>query len=81
MYKVWEAGLEASILVRKVNLPFDGLESLLLNSDYKVAVLPDSVYADEIKYSNILMWQKAWKERVEPYLEDYKPYYGKLKAL
>ena len=75
MYKVWEAGLEASILVRKVNLPFDGLESLLLNSDYKVAVLPDSVYADEIKYSNILMWQKAWKERIEPNLEFYSEYY------
>ena len=53
----------------------DGLESLLANSDYKVAVMPDSVFEDEIKFSNIPMWQKAWTERVEPNIDFYKEYY------
>ena len=75
MFRHWKAALGASLLVRRINLPFDGLESLLKNSDYKVAVMPDSIFEDEIKFSNIPMWQEAWTERVEPHLDFYMEYY------
>ena len=76
LFRIWKAALGASILVRIVDLPFHGLESELLNSDYKVAVMPGSVFEDTIKHSNIPMWQKAWNEKVEPHLDFYADYYG-----
>ena len=75
VYKVWEATLDASLLVRKVNLPFDGLETLLLNSDYRIATFPDSAYTDSFKFSKVPERKKAWSERIEPYMEFYEEYF------
>ena len=75
VYKFWEATLDASLLVRKVNLPFDGLETLLLNSDYRVATFPDSAYTDGFKYSKVPERKKAWTERIEPNMDFYEEYY------
>ena len=46
----------------------------MINSDYEIAVFPDSYYADAFKYSKNPLWQKAWKERIEPNLDFYDKY-------
>ena len=38
IYKYWEAMLTASLMARKINLPFMDVETLLQNSDYQIAV-------------------------------------------
>ena len=36
-------------------------------------VLKGTAYVDSFRYGNTPTLQKAWKERIEPYLKDY-PY-------
>ena len=75
VYKFWEATLDASLLVRKVNLPFDSLETLLLKSDYRVLTPPGYAYTVEFKYTNDPTRKKAWSERIEPNMEFYEEYF------
>ena len=79
LYLQWEAMLISYLAKRVVSVPFDGISSLVTKTDYKIALRPGSYPEDVFKTATDPIWQKAWKERVEPYLEDYKPYYGRLK--
>lgn len=70
-------------MVQKVNLPFDGIETLMINSDYKILVMPGTITANAFKNSKDPIWQKAWADRIEPNLDFYKEYLkaqGKLVA-
>ena len=62
---------------RVFTLPFDGLSKLLKDTDYKIAVMPGSYSEDAFKESKDPLWQIAWVERIQPYLEYYKKYTGK----
>ena len=64
----------SSLFVRKVVLPFDGIEELVLFSDSKIFVVPDSALMDRFKFSKDPIWQRAWSERIEPNMDFYDAY-------
>ena len=76
LYLQWEAMLISYLAKREITLPFNDMSSLVTKSDFKIAVIPGSSYEDAFKTATDPFWKKAWKERIEPYLEYYKPYYG-----
>ena len=45
-------------------------------TDYKVAVQPGTYGQSVFEDSLDPIWQSAWKERTEPYLDHYKSYYS-----
>ena len=63
-------------MVQKTNLPFDGIETLMLNSDYKIAIYPGTIDEDAFQHSNNPVMKKAWKERIEPYVDFYKEFFS-----
>ena len=56
---------------RRVKLPFDSIETLLSNSDYKIGVMPGYYNEEFFKTSSDPIIQRAWIERIQPYLDDY----------
>ena len=61
-------------MVQKVNLPFDGIETLMINSDYNILVMPGTNTEDAFKNSKDPIMQKAWLDRIEPNMDFYKEY-------
>ena len=61
-------------MVQKVNLPFDGIETLMMNSDYNILVMPGTITEDAFKNSKDPIMQKAWVDRIEPNMDFYKEY-------
>ena len=76
LYRYWEATLDASLLVEKTNLPFDGIETLMMNSNYRIAVYPGTLHEDFFRHSNDPVMKKAWTERIEPYMDFYKEHFA-----
>ena len=76
LYLQWEAMLISYLATRVLNIPFDGIGTLVSESDFKISLIPGSSYEDAFKVSKDPEWQKAWKERLQPYLGDYVPYAG-----
>ena len=66
---------------RVITLPFDSVKSLLEKSDFNIGVAAGSAMEDIFKFSNDPDFQRAYKERIEPYLDRYKPYGRKLNDL
>ena len=58
-------------MVQKVNLPFDGIETLMSESDFKIGVAPGSAQMDFLRQSSNPIHKKAWVERTEPYVDAY----------
>ena len=52
-------------------LPFYSIETLIKNTDYKIAMLPGSSYEDSFRYTTNPVWKQAFKQRIEPYLDQY----------
>ena len=77
IYYYWEAMLVSYLAARIIVLPFTGIETLMADSEYLIAVWPGT-YSQAVFESSIdPVWQKAWNERMKPYMEDYIPYAGK----
>ena len=76
LYWYWEAMLISYLATRVIVLPFDGIATLLTKSDFQIAIMPGSGHEDAFKFSTDDIWQRAWKERIQPYLEDYRPYFS-----
>ena len=74
LYLQWEAMLISYLATRVLAIPFDGISSLLDDSDFQISLVPGSSYEDAFKTSIDPVWQKAWINRIQPYLEDYRPY-------
>ena len=70
----WENMLISYLATRKIVLPFKNVEELIRTSNFKIALNPGSGAEDSFKYSTNPFWQEAWKERIEPDLQDYKGY-------
>ena len=75
MYWHWEAMLISYLTTRVIVLPFDGVAGLL-NTPFQIALNPGSSYEDAFKTSTDPTWQEAWTDRIQPYLDDYRPYAG-----
>ena len=72
----WNSNLKSYLVTRSIQYPFDRLETLLSTTDLKIAVLPGSAHQDNFALSAKPLHSKAWKERIEPFLDEYKPYQG-----
>ena len=74
----WNANLISSLTTVNMQLPFDGLETLLKETDFKIGVLPGSAHMDNFALSKRPNYEKAWNKRIKPFLDEYKPYQGDL---
>ena len=75
-YLQWEAMLISYLARRVINVPFDGISTLVTTTDFKITLMPGTSIEDSFKTSTDPLWQKAWTDRIEPFLDEYKPYYG-----
>ena len=75
-YVMWESMLVSYLAATIIVLPFDGINTLMSQTDYKVAVQPGTYGQSVFEDSLDPIWQSAWKERTEPYLDHYKSYYS-----
>ena len=60
-------------------MPFNNMQELY-DSDYKLANRPGTSNWDSFKYGNAL-WQRIYKDKLEPFKEEYKPSTNWLKWL
>ena len=67
--------------VEKTILPFDTLSEMYHKSDFRLALTPKASYEDDFKYSTDPLWQKIYKERIEPYLQEYDEFRKNLSHL
>ena len=64
------------LAARVIVLPFDDIATLLTKSNFQISIIAGSTMEDHFKLTKDDVWQRAWKERIEPYLEDYRTYYS-----
>ena len=76
LYLQWEAMLISYLARKVINIPFNDISTLVTKTDFKIAVRFGTSFEDAFKTATDPFWQEAWIDRVEPYLKDYKPYYG-----
>ena len=76
LYLLWEAMLISYLAKRVINIPFNDVSTLVTKTDFKITVRQGTSYEDAFKTATDPFWQKAWIDRVEPFLQDYRPYYG-----
>ena len=74
LYWHWEAMLISYLATRVIVLPFNNIDELVKSTSFKIALNPGSSYEDAFKFATDPSWQVAWKERIEPDLQDYKGY-------
>ncbi len=79
VYYHWEAMLISYLATRVIVLPFTGIKSLVDNTDFRIAVIPGSSFMDAFKFAKDPNWQKAWKDRIEPYLDEYRGHVEMIK--
>ena len=70
----WNANLVSYLSTQKTQLPFNNLGELLDSTDYKIAIVPESSAEDDFKLSRDSNRQKAWTERIKPYLDMFPTY-------
>lgn len=81
VYYYWEAMLVSYLSTRFVVLPFTNIRELVENSDYKIGLIRGSSHESYFKTSSDPIVQKAYSERIEPYLDDFAPFYDNMNAL
>ena len=74
LYWHWEAMLVSYLATRKTVLPFHTLSEMYENTDFRLALIPSTSFEDSFKYSADPLWQKIYKERLQPYLQEYSDY-------
>ena len=78
LWYYWEAMLISYLASVKIILPFQGVETLISNSDFKIAIWPGTYSQTVFENSLDPIWKSAWTSRMKPYIEDYRPYAGKI---
>ena len=81
IYYHWEAMLISYLSTRFTVLPFNGIRELVENSDYKIGLIPGTSYEDTFKLSLDPIFQRAYSERIAPYLEEYAPFYEDMNTM
>ena len=72
LYYHWEAMLISYLATRIIVLPFNNIRELVDQSTFVISLFPGSAYMDAFKFSEDPDWQRAWKQRLEPYLDNYE---------
>ena len=81
IYYYWEAMLVSYLSTRFIVLPFTNIRELMENSDYRIGLIRGTSHEAYFKSSADPIIQKAYYERIEPYLEEYAPFYDNMNAL
>ena len=79
IYYYWEAMLISYLSTRFISLPFTDIRGLVENSDFKIALIEGTSMEAAFKLSTDPIWQKAYSERIEPFFDQYAPYYENYK--
>ena len=74
IYYLWEAMLVTYLSSRKTILPFNTIEEMYLNTNFRLALIPNTAYEDDFKYSTDPMFRKIYEERIKPHLKEYMEY-------
>ena len=56
---------------RKIIMPFKTMEEMYFNTDFRLALIPNTAYEDDFKYSADPIIQKVYEERFKPHLTEY----------
>jgi hypothetical protein len=68
----WVAIIISHLSTQVIVLPFHSIAELVKINDYRLFVEPGTYQEDSFKLSTDPDWKKAWTEKIEPYLEEYK---------
>ena len=74
IFYLWEAMLVTYLSSRKTILPFNTIEEMYLNTNFRLALIPNTAYEDDFKYSTDPMFRKIYEERIKPHLKEYMEY-------
>ena len=74
----WQAMLISYLSKKVVQLPFNNINELLEKTNFRIVVLPGSYYEDVFKYATDYHFEMAWKERIQPFLHEYKDNNGHM---
>ena len=78
IYYLWEAMLVSYLSTKVISLPFNNIRELVENTDFRIAIIPGTSFEDAFKYSTDPIWQKAYEDRIQPYLDEYMEGYLKM---
>ena len=70
------ANIISTLLTRVMIIPFNDIQSLLEKTNYLISVFPGSSQVDRFKLSSDTHYQRAYAERIEPYLNDFERSYA-----
>ena len=80
LYFLWEAMLVSYLAVDVQVLPFNGMETFISSSNYKMTTgIPGSYAQSVFEYATDPTWKAVFTERLEPYIDDYGKYLGNSK--
>ena len=77
LYQFWEAHLEATLAIKRIDLPFKTMFELSQNSEFKLITSRGTIYVDQFRDSTKPLLSKIWNEKMKPYEEDF-PFYENL---
>ena len=63
-----------SLFTRKTVLPFTDVKNMYSKTPFRLAMIPDTTYVDNFKYSPDPVFQSIYSERIEPHLQEYRDY-------
>ena len=71
---IFDCKIEDFITSRKTVLPFTDVENMYSKTTFRLAMIPDTTYVDNFKYSPDPIFQSIFIERIEPNLQEYRDY-------
>ena len=71
---IWEAYLIFQMTTQTLQVPFNNLDELLSETDFRVAIKPGGSQELTFRTSPFPEVQRVWKERIEPNLDVYAAY-------
>ena len=71
---IFDCKIEDFITFRKTVLPFTDVENMYSKTTFRLAMIPDTTYVDNFKYSPDPIFQHIFTERIEPNLQEYRDY-------
>ena len=77
LYFLWEAMLVSYLAVDVQVLPFNGIETFMSSSNYKMASQQGWYAYSVFEHATDPTWKAAFTERMEPYADDFAKYLGR----
>ena len=74
IYYHWAAMLITHLTTKKIIMPFTNIEDLYYNTNFRIALTPNSGELDDFSQSKDQLFQKIYDERIKPHLQDYLDY-------